>query len=95
MYLDKNNQTICLILLDPSIYRRPWSWYNDPYEALAHEMIHAEQFMTGKLNYEDDEILWMGKPYPKWIPYWFRAWERDARSRGNKLAKKFKEKYKL
>ena len=34
-------------------------------EAIAHEMVHIDQMQRGDLNYDDDNVYWKGKVYPR------------------------------
>lgn len=33
--------------------------------ALSHEKVHREQILRGDLSYDDDNIYWKGKKYPR------------------------------
>ena len=36
-------------------------------EAVAHEMVHMDQMARGDLNYDDNNVYWKGKKYPREI----------------------------
>ena len=36
-------------------------------EAVAHEMVHIDQMARGDLNYDDNNVYWKGKEYPREI----------------------------
>lgn len=55
---------------------------------LSHELIHLQQYHTGRLKYGNDTVTWDGEKFGKdEIPYKFRPWEIDAEESGNKLSK--------
>ena len=64
---------------------------NKKQEAIQHEMVHMDQMERGDLNYDDDNVYWKGKVYPrdemeegdKELPWEKEAW---------KANKKFKNK---
>lgn len=50
-------------------------------EVMAHEIVHIQQYQTGQLVYENDQIIWQGYPYTLDEEYEKRPWERDAFSK--------------
>lgn len=57
-------------------------------KTLAHEMIHVEQFISRKLvKCSEDHYRWEGGECRKIsrIPYYNRAWEEEAVTKGNEL----------
>ena len=51
-----NNETILInSKLDPSERGR----------VIKHEMVHINQFRRGDLDYDDDNVYWKGKTYPR------------------------------
>lgn len=59
---------------------------------LAHELVHAKQYLSGRLksvpNTEDGKWVWKGKKYND-CDYENDPWEREAKSREHILAKQF------
>ncbi len=63
-------------------------------EAIAHEKVHLNQMKRGDLNYDDNNVYWKGKTYPrssmnegaKNLP-----WEKEAYEKTKHLAKKVKQ----
>lgn len=47
-------------------------------EVISHEIVHIQQYQSGELLYENDEIKWQGYPYILDEEYERRPWERDA-----------------
>lgn len=54
-------------------------------EVISHEIIHIQQYQSGELVYENDEITWQGYPYTLDEEYEKRPWERDAFSKQNSV----------
>ena len=58
---------------------------------LAHELVHAEQFHTGRLVFDGRHKLWQGEIVKNrgrtWQNYLALPWEREARSREDELTK--------
>lgn len=57
--------------------------YNDIYLALAHEMVHAAQYINGRLQEVDGGVLWESKFYPSnkgacRADYLEYPWEKEA-----------------
>jgi len=46
-------------------------------QALAHEMVHAKQFLRGELNYIENQLSWQGKAAAK-VAYMSQPWELEA-----------------
>ena len=50
--------------------------------SLSHEMVHVKQMVKGQLKSgPEGSQIWMGKVYPKDMPYLDRPWEIEAFSR--------------
>ena len=81
-----------LITLSNKLYKSFWNTMVHPMRVLAHEMIHAHQVSTGKLDHNILTTMWNGKPYKdKWFfAYWRRPWEREARKYEKTLFKLWK-----
>lgn len=47
-------------------------------EVMAHEIVHIQQYQSGELVYENEEIRWQGEVYTLEEEYERRPWERDA-----------------
>ena len=55
-------------------------------EAIAHEMVHIDQMQRGELDYDDDNVYWRGKIYPrskmkegaKNLPWEKEAWKANS-----------------
>jgi hypothetical protein len=49
-------------------------------EVMAHEIIHIQQYESGKLVYENDQLLWDGNDYTLALEddYESRPWEKEA-----------------
>ncbi len=59
---------------------------------LAHEMVHVQQFVAGRLQEKGDfGLTWQGQDYQdvRHIPYHERAWENEANHLQNHLVKAF------
>ena len=64
-------------------------------EAIAHEKVHLDQMKRGDLNYDDDNVYWKGKSYPrstmnegaKKLP-----WEKEAYDKTEHMNTKSKKK---
>lgn len=54
-------------------------------EVIAHEIVHIQQYQSGELVYENDQITWQGYPYVLDEEYERRPWERDAFSKQNSV----------
>ncbi len=60
---------------------------NDLKKVIDHEMVHVDQFKRGDLNYDDKNVYWKGKTYPRskmneGSPT--LAWEKEAYNKTNK-----------
>lgn len=51
--------------------------YLEMIQTLTHEMVHAQQFIKGKLILEKDKKVWKGKPADKY-DYYDSPWEKEA-----------------
>lgn len=76
--LDENAQGLCqgdksvaLISINKSIP------FLRQMQALAHEMVHAKQFLRGELNYIENQLSWQGKAAAK-VAYMSQPWELEA-----------------
>lgn len=47
-------------------------------QVIAHEIVHIQQYNSGELVYENEEIKWQGEVYTLETEYERRPWERDA-----------------
>lgn len=58
------------------------SKYEDPYEVLAHEMVHVWQYVRGDLVDGNGHSIWKGEAYPDAKvgseEYYFSPWELEA-----------------
>tara|TARA_R100001163_G_scaffold18198_1_gene16094 strand:- start:291 stop:608 length:318 start_codon:yes stop_codon:yes gene_type:complete len=52
-----NNNLTIIINKDVSAEQLP--------KVIAHEKVHIEQMKRGDLNYDDENVYWMGKVYPR------------------------------
>ena len=67
-------------------------------EAVEHEMVHMDQMARGDLNYDDNNVYWKGKKYPRdkmnegsdQLP-----WESEAYNKTNNMKKSSPNKIKL
>lgn len=50
-------------------------------ETVAHEMVHVQQFATGRLVERSNDTRWEGKVLKKQPDYWDRPWEIEAHGR--------------
>ena len=56
-------------------------------EAIDHEMVHMDQMERGDLNYDDENVYWKGKVYPrssmsegaKNLPWEKEAWKSNEK----------------
>jgi hypothetical protein len=63
----------------------------DAIEVIAHELIHLDQYRTGRLSSHGDSAEWLGlKMRVNDIPYEEREWEVEARRESPALAVKMK-----
>lgn len=62
---------------------------------ICHEMIHFNQYETGKLIVEKDKFIWLDKEYKSDLEYMKRPWEIEAFSNQYKIYKKMKKIYYL
>jgi len=61
---------------------------------LAHEMVHAMQYISGDLiRHGEGHIYWKGQHYSnlKWLKYQDRGWEKDAFHKETQLYKAFRK----
>lgn len=64
---------------------------NEAIKIIAHELIHLEQYHTGRLTKMEipNHVLWEGKIYDMLIiPYKERPWEIEAYEKDSRLARK-------
>jgi hypothetical protein len=47
-------------------------------QVMAHEIVHIQQYQSGELVYENEEVKWQGEIYTLEEEYERRPWERDA-----------------
>ena len=59
--------------------------FEDQMKTLAHEMVHAEQFLRGDLT---DTFMYKGRDFSE-CPYEHQPWERKAHAREEKLYNKY------
>jgi len=60
-------------------------------EAIAHEQVHMDQMERGDLNYDDENVYWKGKAYPrdemvegdKKLPWEQEAWKANKEFKKN------------
>jgi len=65
---------------------------NKKEEAIQHEMVHMDQIQRGDLNYDDDNVYWKGKAYPrdemeegnKQLPWEQEAWKANKKFKNKK-----------
>lgn len=60
---------------------------------LCHEMVHLQQYCSGKLKISEDfkKVWWLDEEFDNSISYNDRGWEEEAFSKQHKLWKKFKK----
>lgn len=81
----------CYLLGQQTIFLDPRYSTRNVTVALTHELIHAEQYHTGKLGaYSKNYVMWHGKPFDirnfGSMGYYASPWEQEAYSRQNDLA---------
>ena len=54
-------------------------------EVMAHEIVHIQQYQSGELVYENNELKWQGEVYSLEEEYERRPWERDAFEKQNAI----------
>jgi len=54
---------------------------------MAHEMVHHEQYYSGRLKYDGGRAVWLGKHMPHVLPHDDRPWEIEANKRADALVK--------
>lgn len=50
---------------DGSIYIDPDTPDSEVKNAISHEKVHIDQMNRGDLNYDDENVYWKGKEYPR------------------------------
>lgn len=50
---------------DGSIYIDPDTPDSEIKTAISHEKVHIDQMKRGDLNYDDENVYWKGKKYPR------------------------------
>ena len=61
-------------------------------EVIDHEMVHIDQMNRGDLDYDDDNVYWKGKTYPrdemeegdKQLPWEQEAWKANKKFKNKK-----------
>lgn len=67
--------------------------HHESINVLSHELIHLQQYHTGKIKYNNDTVTWNGKKFGREeIPYKFRPWEIEAEDLGYELSKELTKK---
>lgn len=62
---------------------------SDAIKVISHELIHLKQYHTKELSYQNNVVIWKGKPYNlSEITYDDRPWESDAFTRQTELSNK-------
>ena len=59
-------------------------------ETVCHEMVHIQQFATGRLHEISRGTKWEGKLYKNEPDYWDRPWEIEAYAEQEKMLTAFK-----
>jgi predicted metallopeptidase len=54
-------------------------------QVMSHEIVHIQQYNSGELVYENEEVKWQGEVYILDEEYERRPWERDAFSKQNSV----------
>lgn len=88
------NQKVVEINLNSRNIIGVWKYIENPLTTIAHEMVHAQQYFSGRLEIKDKAFYWDGKKYPNWYIkffYWILPWEREARSKEKILYRRLRE----